>query len=92
MAYSGNVKGHLTTPTFPQPINSFRDLRDSGLKWMLADRPTDWFKDLKKHPDPVVRLMFSGRDRSLESADKTDNFYMGAGYHKHVRIINGRSC
>ena len=64
-AYSGNLKGHLTTPTFTSPIKSFKDVADSGLPWIWVDYNTAWLKAMAFHSDPYVRKMWLERDTTI---------------------------
>ena len=37
MAYSGTLKSHFTTPTFTKPVDTFKDVVESGLPWTMID-------------------------------------------------------
>ena len=63
-SYSGNLKAHLTTPTFTKPINSLADVIESGLEWGMVMYGEEEERMMAESTDPVISTIW--RDKIEE--------------------------
>ena len=63
-AYCGNLKAHLTTPSFSKPINSLADVVESGLEWGMVMYGEEEERMMAESTDPVISTIW--RDKVEE--------------------------
>ena len=57
-SYTGNLKAHLTTPTFTQPINSLAEVIESGLEWGMVMYGEEEERMMAQSTDPVISTIW----------------------------------
>ena len=57
-AYSGNLKAFLTTPSFSDPMNSLKDVVESGLPWGMVLYGEDEERLMQQSQDPIIQTIW----------------------------------
>ena len=57
-AYSGNLKAYLTTPMYSDPINSLKDVVESGLPWGMVLYGEDEERLMQQSQDPIIQTIW----------------------------------
>ena len=57
-SYTGNLKAHLTTPTFTKPINTLKEVVESGLEWGMVMYGEEEERMMAQSKDPVISAIW----------------------------------
>jgi len=61
-SYSGNLKAFLTTPGIGLPIDTLKDVLDSGLSWGMVLYGEEEEEMMAESPDPVIQRIWQEKE------------------------------
>lgn len=60
-SYSGNLKSHLMKPSFTEPIDTLKDVVDSGLPWAMVTYGGEAEGHLNRSGDQTLRMIWDNK-------------------------------
>lgn len=60
-SYAGNLKAFLTTPAFTTPINTLKEVVDSGLPWGMVLYGEEEEEMMARSTDPVIKTIWNDK-------------------------------